>query len=384
MSILANLISENQQNCAPVLDLGNCQLTGDEPELLLLPSLSHVEKLIFCDEYWRSEGEGSRIMYKSQNKGAKNQLQHLRFGLPPNLKSLFLAKSLDLGKKPQKSLLQIEQLANLEELDVFGCKLQNLDFLAPLSQLRSLCITGNPLRGLHVLEKLQNLSILVANSANVKNLSPLASLQNLQILLFWNNNISDISPLSGLSELRELILGYNKISDISALATLTKLTDLQLWDNENISDISSLTQLTAMRDLNLSSNKIDNIDALCNMHQLQRLDIERNSIENIAVLENMPKLHYLVVGLPLLNHLPSYGILYVALYNKPTNDFSGYPASGDFEHKRNLPEFDKIWQLLRSAKKKNIILAEQLAKDLLWLSSDFKLYRDAAQQLRNL
>jgi Leucine-rich repeat (LRR) protein len=384
MTNLARLIAKNQQTCAPVLDLGNCQLTGDEPELLLLPSLSHVEKLIFCDEYWRSEGDGARVKHKSKNKGAKNELQHLRFGLPPNLKSLFLAGALDLGKKPQKSLAQIEQLQHLEELDVFGCKLKTLDFLAPLSQLQSLTITDNPLRGLQSLENLKNLKILISNSSNIKNLSPLASLQNLQILMFWNNNLNDISPLSGLSELNELILGCNNIKDISTLATMPKLTHLQLWENDNISDISPIAELTAMRDLNLASNKINNINALSDMHQLQQLHIDRNPIDNIAVLENMPKLHYLVVDLPKLHHLPSYGILCVARYNKPTNDFSGYPTLGDFEQKRNLPELDKIWQLLISSDKDNITLAKQLTKGLLWSPADFELYCDAARQLKNL
>ncbi len=102
-----------------------------------------------------------------------NRLKHLR--------KLFIAGNRNV------SLTQLDQLPLLEHLELFNCRVENLDFLSASNQLK----------------------YLSADHGGIDDIEGLSSLYELETLILSNNNISDITPLKDLNKLKILKLTQN-------------------------------------------------------------------------------------------------------------------------------------------------------------------------------
>jgi Leucine-rich repeat (LRR) protein len=169
--------------------------------------------------------------------------------------------------------------------------------------------------GIQNLTSLTNLE-LVGNSFS--DLSALSGLTSLTSLSLEDNSISDISALSGLTSLSVLSLGHNLISDISALSRLTSLTSLYLSSN-SISDISALNRLTSLTSLSLEDNSINDLSALSGLTSLSVLYLNGNSISDLGALSGLTSLSVLwlsansISDLSPLSGLTSLSVLYLHL-----------------------------------------------------------------------
>lgn len=147
--------------------------------------------------------------------------------------------SLDAKERGIRHLDGLEHGVNLEELNLWGNEISELQPLQNLTQLQMLWLGGNEIS---VLQPLQNLT-------------------QLQVLSLWRNRIGDLSPLSGLTQLKQLRLQSNMVSDLAPLAGLIRLTRLELADNR-IDDLTPLSALTKLERLDLAWNRITDISPL--------------------------------------------------------------------------------------------------------------------------
>jgi hypothetical protein len=89
-------------------------------------------------------------------------------------------------------------LTKLEELGMYGCNLQNIEWISSLNNLESLNLGDN----------------------RISDLTPISQLKNLKYLDISYNNISNLEPLIGLNNLMELDIEGNPISDYTSLVSL--------------------------------------------------------------------------------------------------------------------------------------------------------------------
>lgn len=156
------------------------------------------------------------------------QLKELKEALPDCLIFSDEAKSeaveIKLGGKTFKS--------DVTELDLHGCKINDVSVLSVCTKLTSLDLSDN----------------------FIKDISPLMDIPGLTSLDLSDNYISDIRPLMGMVSLTELKLGSNEISSITALSELKQLKTLQLEKNK-LADVSPLGKLENLKTLDLTDNE---------------------------------------------------------------------------------------------------------------------------------
>ena len=119
------------------------------------------------------------------------------------------------------SLVGIERLRKLEELQATD---NNLSDLAPLKahpSLRKLDITGNRIKDLDlsVIASLK-LSKLQCNMCSLTNLDFLKGHQTLITLHCWHNQIVSLAGLAGMTTLRELRCNNNNLSTLKGIEGL--------------------------------------------------------------------------------------------------------------------------------------------------------------------
>ena len=322
MSELAEkLIAENLKTKNPILDLGNCGLDGTEDELYkLLREATHLETLMFSN-IWK-EYKSKKINYirkKSKNKGITNHFIQLPFYFPPDLKKLVF-----IGD---------------------ACLIWEVEDFSPLSlltSLQSLLITDNYIEDISFLEDLKNLRFLDLSQNKIENIEPLKNTIHLKFLNLRDNHVQDIKPIEMLKNLKHLDLCHNLIENIEPLSQLFKL-----------------------QKLDLSRNSINEVTALSKLNLLQILNLLDNVIEDISPLKNLKDLEILHISYDPLAYPP---IWYLYLCDKKGK-------VGEYAHLPELPQVEKIYQLIKTRDRKNIELAHQLAQSQGWTADDFKAYQ---------
>ena len=101
------------------------------------------------------------------------------------------------------------------------------------------------------IQNLTSLTNLNLDRNSITDLSALSGLHSVTDLSLYDNSITDIHPLSSLTRLRLLVLQRNSITDVSPLGELTELTSLLLGEN-SITDIGALDGLTSLASVNLN------------------------------------------------------------------------------------------------------------------------------------
>ena len=223
--------------------LGGCGILGPGPGTLLEPSelcSDHGNSAIATFEDPNLE-QAVRDRY---GVGARNDLT---CGLVSGIDRI------DLSDYGITSLVGIQNLTSLTDLNLFNNLITDISPLSGLTSMTSLYLYNNSITDISALSGLASLQYLLLENNSITDISPLSGLTSLTDLSLWGNSITDISALSGLTSLRWLYLRNNSITDISALSGLTSLWWLDLLDN-SITDIWALSGLTSMWRLDLSNN----------------------------------------------------------------------------------------------------------------------------------
>jgi Leucine-rich repeat (LRR) protein len=147
---------------------------------------------------------------------------------------------------------------------------------ADYKNVNELELTGASIKNIEFLTKLTNLQFLSLSGTQVSNIDALSGLTNLQLLFLDRTQVSDIGALSGLINLQSLYLDGIQVSDIGALSGLKNLQTLSLAGTQ-VSDIGALSGLKNLQWLSLSSTKVsdEQVDEL--QKALPELEIRRLS-----------------------------------------------------------------------------------------------------------
>lgn len=224
--------------------------------------------------------------------------------------------------------------ADVTELDLSGMGLRDISALSACQQLVKLNLSDNQISDLSTLMNLPMLEWLDISGNQVTDLRPLMGIARLTYVDASGNAISSTTPLSMMNGLKELYLDNNPIRDFSGLRkvkslevlglsgtgltdedmdylkNLTLLTDLNLEENEaltgeavdalqqklatcNISrsqlayniDIDGQQVLSTATELDLSGCGISDIAGLASLPSLEKLNLSRNSIGNLYILQ---------------------------------------------------------------------------------------------------
>lgn len=129
--------------------------------------------------------------------------------------------------------------------------------------------------------KIEELDLSGRNLTDLQGLQYLVNLVNLDLS---NNNISDLQHIKNMDRLERLILDNNSINNLDYLADLNALEELSLKGNE-VSDISVLSKLVSLKKLNLSNNRILSIDSLRHLNGLKELYLSGNYISDFSPVD---------------------------------------------------------------------------------------------------
>ncbi|NMB41385.1 MAG: hypothetical protein GX996_05560 [Firmicutes bacterium] len=194
------------------------------------------------------------------------------------LEGLTRLKVLNLGNNHIGDISSLQRLAALEELDLSYNHIKNIDALKNLTRLRCLHLEGNEIGTLTPLVSLKALESLFLSNLNDKNIEPLAKLTRLKDLMLANGNISDISFLAKFKQLQRLELYNNRISELEPLRGLSRLEWLSLPDNK-IEDIDILGGLRQLKHLDLHNNRVREITSLLKLRNIQWVELQNNFLE---------------------------------------------------------------------------------------------------------
>lgn len=307
ISLAEELIQRNMETREPFLDLGNCGLTDDSPELRMLEECSHLEGLNLGTEYYVNES----TMKNTGNGGPGNNFTTLPVYMPPALKEL-QARNAGI-----KYISNTERLVELLLLDLSLNKIEKIEKLEPLLNLTELALHGNYINKIENIAFLKNLVNLHLSSNQIKKIEALGGLNKLKVLELNTNMIERIEGLDTLDSLFNLDLGNNKITKIEKIESLTELTYLKLHGN-SIGRIENLDALTELNLLLLNYNQISKIENLDSLHKLILLDISSNSLTKIQNLDKLVSLVYLFLStneiseIKNLDSLPKLNSLYIS------------------------------------------------------------------------
>ena len=185
--------------------------------------------------------------------------------LATNLKTLQVGHCIELTEEKSKEWFnQISKCSNLEKLELYETKFENLNGIEKVSKCT----------------KLKELNLEDYNyNYNLENISGVENLTSLTTLRVGGRNLKDISNLSSLGNLEYLTLDKNKITDINSLSTLTNLKELNL-SNNCITALKPLESLVNLVNLNLSNNLLYDTAIYVN-------DNENKTYKNLEIIGNL-------------------------------------------------------------------------------------------------
>lgn len=232
---------------------------------------------------------------------------------------------LNLSGMGIQNISALSSCKNLEKLDLSGNYISDLSPLMDLPRLRWLNIANNAVFDLRPLMGISSLRFLNASGNQFTSTVALGNLTGLTELHLSDNNIVDLSGVTKLRSLQTLGLSNCNLNDDSlmGLLYLTGLRYLNIENNRNLSGEavdtlrrtlyacevthSALTYMVSIDGYSLPNDTsyIDlsglNIYNLTNFEKFQNpetVNLARNNISNLYVLNNMPN-RYLIRHLDL-------------------------------------------------------------------------------------
>jgi len=224
--------------------------------------------------------------------------------------------------------------SDVTELNLSGMGLRDISVIANCTELIKLDISGNEISDLSPLMNIPNLQWLDVSGNNLTDLKALMGMEKLTFINASGNDISDTSALSMMNGVTELYLDDNPIRDFAGLrkvkslnvlglsntglndegmlylSNLTLLTNLYIENNPEITgetcdalqsslatcnihhselvytiDVEGYQVRSDTTELDLSGTGISDLYGLSKLHKLEKVNLSRNNISNIYVLE---------------------------------------------------------------------------------------------------
>jgi len=206
-----------------------------------------------------------------------------------------------LGKRFFELLPQADSQNRISELNLGGCKISQISFLAKFTSLKALSLEDTEVAELSPLTKLTALQHLRLDSTQIKDLSPLAKLPNLESLEMDSTPVADLSPLAMLTSLQTLSISGTQVTDLSPLHKLATLQTLRMHGTQ-VTDISPLVKLTSLESLSISGTQVADLSPLAKLTSLRFIHLAETRVEDLSPLSGLKKLEFLAVPEELLEH----------------------------------------------------------------------------------
>ena len=165
--------------------------------------------------------------------------------IPQGLEKLDMLKKIGVYQYEGKTITieQIAQFTNLQELQLCG----NIDktsisyVLRSLTNLKKLSVYNIKDMPLEV-NTLAQLEELILNDCELKEIPNLTGMEKIRLLDVSRNQIEDITPVKNLPNLETLVIGNNQVKDIQVIRECPKLQNMEIYNNY-ISDISAYLEI---------------------------------------------------------------------------------------------------------------------------------------------
>ncbi len=219
---------------------------------------------------------------------------------------------LDLSGMGLRDVSALGNCKELTKLDLSGNEISDLSPLMNLPKLEWIDVSDNELTDLRPLMGMEMLKYIDASKNSINSTSPASMMNGVEELYLNDNPIRDFSGLRNTKSLKVLGLANTGLrdEDLTYLSKLTLLTDLDIQGNTNISGeaVDSLQSKLATcsishselaydidvdghmvpsnaTELDLAGTGISDITGLSKLTALEKVDLSRNSISNIYILE---------------------------------------------------------------------------------------------------
>ncbi len=210
----------------------------------------------------------------------------------------------------QGSITDISALAGqtaLERLNLaYSAGITSFAVLSSLTNLYDLWLEGTGVSNISFAAHMPRLHGLSVEAGNVGDLSPLAGATNLAWLDMANNQVTNAAPLAGCTRLEWLSAGNNRIADLGFVTPLTRLTFLSLGQNA-IEDLAPLAGLTLLDFLDIGWNPLTNAAPIGTLAALSDLRIANAGLAgDLGFLATLTNLQVLDASLNAITAFPSY------------------------------------------------------------------------------
>ena len=219
---------------------------------------------------------------------------------------------LDLSGMGLRDISAIGSCKELTKLDLSGNEISDLSPLMNLPKLEWVDVSDNELTDLRPLMGIEELKYIDASGNNISSTSPVSMMNGVEELYLNDNPIRDFSGLRSTKSLKILGLANTGLTDedLEYLGKLTLLTKLDIQGNTELSGeaVDSLQSKLATcsisrselaynievdghmvpsnaTELDLSGTGISDLTGLSKLSSLEKVDLSRNSISNIYILE---------------------------------------------------------------------------------------------------
>ncbi len=183
------------------------------------PGLNIVFRSEFLQEWWKGLGSPWQKAFQTRMEGSpEDNLVLHRF---TSRKNLEFATQWRLT-----SLEMLSPMFALEELDVEGMGIRNLQGIQNLKHLEVVRLARNPIEDISLLTKLNKLSYLDISNTAIESLDPLRYNPKLKGLVCAGNQISSLSPLEKLYDLEHLDCSSTDVKKLDPIMDLLKLKTL--------------------------------------------------------------------------------------------------------------------------------------------------------------
>jgi hypothetical protein len=182
------------------------------------------------------------------------------------------AMARQLKKRPDD--LTAEDYHNINELNLSGSQISELEPVRGLTSLQVLYLSGTRVSDLEPIRGLTSLRGLYLDHTQVRDLEPIKGLTSLQVLYLSGTQVSDLEPIRGLTSLQELYLNSTRVSDLEPIRGLTSLQGLDLSVTQ-ISNLEPIRGLISLQVLGLYNTQVSDEQVGQLKEALPELEIHR-------------------------------------------------------------------------------------------------------------
>lgn len=219
---------------------------------------------------------------------------------------------LDLSGMGLRDISALENCKELVKLDLSGNEISDLSPLMNLPDLVWIDVSDNQLTDLRPLMGMEKLKYIDASGNSINSTAPVSMMNGIEELYLDDNPIRDFSGLRKVKSLKVLGLGNTGLrdEDLEYLEKLTLLNGLNIDGNRDISgeavdalqsklatcnishgelayniDVDGHMVASNATELDLSGTGISDLTGLAKLPSLEIVNLSRNSISNIYILE---------------------------------------------------------------------------------------------------